>query len=111
MSFVKEMGNIDPESPERLRQCLRALAQHEGRHVLRLEIELGASTRTDSGPAMTMTFTHSLGPEHEALIGPVLANAFATTMQALSAKIRAEDAEEDADDEAAQRQGPASDGK
>ena len=84
MSAVESMGLIDPESPVRLRALITALASHLGVQVLRVEVELGRSTRTDDGYALSMVVTHSLGPEHELRIGPPLAEAFSATLNALA---------------------------
>lgn len=70
---------IEPESAARLRECLTALAAHSGAHVLRVEVGLGASTAAtpaDEATSLVMIVTHSLGPKHEAKIGPALARAF-----------------------------------
>ncbi len=77
---------ITPESPERLRQCLTALALHTGVHVLRFEVGLGASTRIEGEPSFSMTLTHSMGPEHEMAIVPSLAEAFAAAMTSFGEK-------------------------
>ncbi len=77
---------IDPESPVRLRECLTALAKHDGTHVLRFEVGLGASTRVDGEPAFSMTLTHSMGPEHELAIVPLLAQVFAKAMATFAAQ-------------------------
>ena len=87
-------GIIDPESPERLRALITALSEHTGRHVLRVEVGLGASTREGHEHSITMTVTHSLGPQHEIAIGPALANAFAETLNALSKKAHEQTDEE-----------------
>jgi hypothetical protein len=80
---IISMGQIDPESPKRLRALIKALSSFTGAHVLRVELELGASTRSDVA-ALTMTITHTLGPEHENEIGPHLARAFSATLSALA---------------------------
>jgi hypothetical protein len=82
MSDQLEIGatQINPESPVRLRECLTALAKHDDTHVLRFEVGLGASTRIDGEPAFSMTLTHSMGPEHELAIVPLLAKVFAHAM-------------------------------
>ncbi len=73
---------LNPESPVRLRECLTALALHQRTHVLRFEVGIGSSTRSDDEPAFNMTLTHSMGPEHEMVIVPLLAKVFATAMAA-----------------------------
>ena len=82
MSEQLEIGasDIKPESAVRLRECLTALAKHDDTHVLRFEVGLGASTRVDGEPAFCMTLTHSMGPEHEMAIVPLLAKVFAQAM-------------------------------
>lgn len=95
--YVESMGTIDPESPVRLRALITALAAHSGHQVLRMEVGLGTSTREGHEHAIIMTVTHSLGPEHETAIGPALANAFAATLHALSAKVRGEDGDAESD--------------
>lgn len=82
MGEQMEIGatRLDPESPVRLRECLTALAKHDDTHVLRFEVGLGASTRADGEPAFAMTLTHSMGPEHEMAIVPLLAKVFAHAM-------------------------------
>lgn len=77
---------INPESSTRLRECLTALAKHDGTHVLRFEVGLGASTRVEGEPAFSMTLTHSMGPEHEMLIVPLLAKVFAKAMATFAAE-------------------------
>lgn len=81
---VTTVGLIDPESPERLRDLVTALAKHTGAEVLRFEVGLGPSTREGYEQAIIMTVTHSLGPKHEETIGPMLADAFAATLRALA---------------------------
>lgn len=77
---------ITPESPERLRDCLSALARHAGAHVLRVEVAVAPSTTPEAKGQTTLvlTVTHSLGPEHEQKIGPLVAKAFFQCMKGLS---------------------------
>jgi len=78
----KDVGasQLTPESPVRLRECLTALAKHDDTHVLRFEVSLQASTRAEGEPSFCMTLTHSMGPEHELAIVPLIAKVFAHTM-------------------------------
>lgn len=73
---MTRLRRVTPESPERLRQCLTALAQHQNCNVLRVEISGAAATTDGHENALVMTVTHSLGPEHEARIAKPLAEAF-----------------------------------
>lgn len=78
-----EVRNIEPESPERLRECLTALAAHSRLSVLRVEVAFGDATERD-GPALTMIVTHSLGPQHEQAIGPTLCRALGEALRAVT---------------------------
>jgi acetylglutamate synthase len=75
---------INPESPQRLRECLTALAKHEGLQVLRVEVSLAQSTMSKGDAALTMVVTHSLGIPHEQEIAPKLAAAFGEVMSGLA---------------------------
>lgn len=84
--MIGEPKNIDPESPIRLRECLTALANHSGLHVLRVEVGLGPSTHQD-GTSLHLVLTHSLGPKHELAMAPTLAKVFAETLSALALNV------------------------
>lgn len=82
---AREGTPINPESPQRLRECLTALARHEGLSVLRVEVSLAQSSTGPAGdPALTMIVTHSLGLRHEQEVAPKLAAAFGEVMSGLA---------------------------
>jgi hypothetical protein len=80
-------GTIRPESPERLRECLSALAEHQDAHVLRVEVVLGLASDDQAQGALKMIITHSLGEEWEKAIGPSLAAAFGAAVNAMAGKL------------------------
>lgn len=91
----ERIEQITPESPARLRECLTALAAIQQHHVLRVEVSLDAQSTTGPHPALTMTVTHSLGPEHEERIAKPIAEVFYGCLRGLAAGVEVEVEDQD----------------
>jgi hypothetical protein len=85
------VDRITPENPQRLRECLTALAAVQRHHVLRVEIRGSRSTDNPDEHGMTMMVTHSLGPEREEALAPILSAAFFEALRGLAEGIEVEE--------------------
>lgn len=70
---------IEPENPKRLRELIDALGVHMGNTVLRVEVQFAPSTDGDE-PAATVVVTHSMGPQRELELAPVIGKMIATAL-------------------------------